>query len=149
MLRRMPTPFPGSDETLPFCILNLFRCTRAYSMDIQLKRAYEEAGAADGYRILVDRVWPRGVSKDKARIDWWPKEVAPSKELRQWFGHDPQRWEGFKESYFAELRQHEEEVGKLLEAARRQRMTLVYASKEERYNNAVALKEYLESLPAP
>jgi uncharacterized protein YeaO (DUF488 family) len=118
-------------------------------MDIQLKRAYEEAGAADGYRILVDRVWPRGVSKDKARIDWWPKEVAPSKELRQWFGHDPQRWEGFKESYFAELRQHEEEVGKLLEAARKQRVTLVYASKEERYNNAAALKEYLESLPAP
>jgi uncharacterized protein YeaO (DUF488 family) len=118
-------------------------------MDIQLKRAYEEANAADGYRILVDRVWPRGVSKDTARIDWWPKKLAPSKELRQWFGHDPQRWEAFKESYFAELRRHEEEVGKILEAARKQRVTLVYASKEKRCNNAVALKEYLESLPAP
>ncbi len=115
-------------------------------MDIQLKRAYEEANAADGYRILVDRVWPRGISKDKAGVDWWLREVAPSKELRQWFGHDPKRWEAFKEGYFAELRQHEEEVGKILEAARKQRVTLVYASKEKRYNNAVALKEYLESL---
>jgi len=114
-------------------------------MDIQLKRIYEPAEPGDGFRVLVDRVWPRGVAKEEARLDAWPKELAPSKELRKWFGHEPDRWDAFKDSYFRELRQQEDRLGEILEMASKARVTLVYASKEERYNNAVALKIFLES----
>lgn len=114
-------------------------------MDIQLKRIYEPAGPEDGFRVLVDRVWPRGVAKEQAKLDAWPRELAPSKELRKWFDHDPDKWEAFKESYFRELRQHKGRLGEILDMAGKARVTLVYASKEERYNNAVALKSFLES----
>jgi uncharacterized protein YeaO (DUF488 family) len=114
-------------------------------MDIQLKRIYDSADPEDGYRVLVDRIWPRGISKDKAKVDLWPKELAPSKELRQWFGHEPDKWPEFKRRYFKELRQQEENLQPLREASQKARVTLVFASKEERYNNAAALKAFLES----
>jgi uncharacterized protein YeaO (DUF488 family) len=114
-------------------------------MDIRTKRIYEPLDPDKGYRVLVDRVWPRGMSRKKARIDSWLKELAPSKELRQWFGHDPAKWEEFRKRYFQELAEHKEELDRLAEKARNGPLTLVYSSRETRYNNAVALKAYLES----
>ena len=116
-------------------------------MDIRTKRVYDPVGENDGYRVLVDRVWPRGLSRDKARIDEWAKELAPSRELRQWFGHDPAKWEAFRQRYFAELARQEGRLQELAEMARSVPLTLVFSSRETRYNNAVALKEYLESGP--
>jgi uncharacterized protein YeaO (DUF488 family) len=113
-------------------------------MAIRLKRAYEKKGGHDGTRVLVDRVWPRGVRKQEAGIDQWLKEIAPSTPLRKWFGHDPDKWPEFKKRYFRELDQNELMVEKLFEMNRKGAVTLVFASKNEKYNNAVALKEYLE-----
>jgi len=113
-------------------------------MDIRIKRAYEDPAAEDGTRILVDRLWPRGLSKEKAKIDDWPKEIAPSDELRRWYGHDPEKWDEFCSRYFDELQDRPEQVEKLREQARQGRVTFVFSSKEEKLNNAVALKEYLE-----
>jgi uncharacterized protein YeaO (DUF488 family) len=114
-------------------------------VQIWLKRAYEKPGPQDGTRILVDRLWPRGISKEKANIDVWLKEIAPSNALRKWYGHDPDKWEEFKSRYECELNTHgNEEVGKLLEMARKGRVTLVYSAKEQRFNNAEALKEYIK-----
>ena len=114
-------------------------------MDIRIKRAYEEPSEDDGTRILVDRLWPRGISKQNARIDFWPKQVAPSNELRRWYGHDPERWEEFKERYFAELEAGPEGLEELRQRARGGVVTFVYSSKERELNNAVALREYLRS----
>jgi uncharacterized protein YeaO (DUF488 family) len=115
-------------------------------MEIKIKRAYESPSDSDGCRILVDRLWPRGISKEKAKIDFWPKELAPSTELRHWYGHDPEKWSEFKSRYFAELDANPELVKELLEYVRKGAVTFVYSSKEQRLNNAVALKEYVESL---
>ena len=112
---------------------------------IHLKRAYEPAAAADGSRILVERLWPRGLSKEKARIDAWPKEVAPSPELRKWFDHRPERWDEFRSRYFAELDALPEAVARLRVEIASGPTTFVFASREEQLNNAVALKEYLEA----
>ena len=114
-------------------------------MDIALKRVYEKPEEADGCRILVERLWPRGLSKDKAAIDFWSRETAPSTELRRWFQHDPDRWAEFKRRYFAELRDHPDALVPILEHLRDGRVTFVFASRETRYNNAVALKEYVET----
>ena len=116
-------------------------------MTIRLKRAYEDPSDDDGLRILVDRLWPRGISKEDARIDFWPKEIAPSNELRKWYGHDPDKWEEFKERYFAELGEGPEGLDELLERIRGSEgpVTFVYSSKERELNNAVALREYVES----
>ncbi len=114
-------------------------------MQIWTKRAYEAPGAEDGVRILVDRLWPRGVSKADAKIDLWPKEVAPSTDLRKWYHHDPEKWEAFKARYFAELDQGPEGLDELLERVRSGRVTFVYGSKETRLNNAEALREYVRS----
>jgi uncharacterized protein YeaO (DUF488 family) len=111
---------------------------------IQLKRAYQPSAEADGHRILVDRLWPRGVSKKEAHIDFWMKSLAPSDELRQWFGHKPEKWREFKQRYFDELDRMPAEVGELLNEARRGTVTLIFAARDETHNNAVALKEYLE-----
>lgn len=111
---------------------------------ISLKRVYETPLASDGCRILVERLWPRGLSKRAARIDVWAKQVAPSTELRRWFNHDVGKWPEFKRRYFKELRAREEEVELILERLRAGRVTFVFASRESRFNNAVALKEYLE-----
>jgi len=118
--------------------------TRSVEMSIHLKRAYDEPSENDGYRVLVDRVWPRGVSKEDADLDEWMKDAAPSPDLRKWFGHDPEKWEEFKRRYFKELDKKPESLKPLVQRAKKGRITLVYGSKEERYNNAVALKEYLE-----
>jgi len=111
---------------------------------IWIRRAYEAPGRNDGYRVLVDRLWPRGVAKDGARIDEWPREVAPSTELRRWFGHDPARWLEFRDRYRQELMGHADLVEGLLGRARQGRVTLVYGARDEAHNQAVVLREYLE-----
>lgn len=115
---------------------------------IKIKRVYEEPGAGDGMRILVDRLWPRGISKERARIEDWRKDLAPSTPLRKWFGHDPAKWKGFRARYRAELRRSGQ-IDALKELARlsRQRtVTLVYGAADEKHNQAVALKEFLDEL---
>jgi len=114
-------------------------------MAITLKRAYDPPAKGDGTRILVDRLWPRGIKKDNARIDLWLKDAAPSSALRAWFAHDPAKWRTFKARYFKELEDNPDVVTVLLHQARNADITLVYAARETRYNNAVALKAYLET----
>ena len=118
---------------------------RDNSMTVKLKRAYEAAGSEDGFRILVDRLWPRGISKNEARIDLWLKEIAPSAELRKWFGHDPAKWADFCNRYFHELDNNPEALDELIAHTRRGTVTLVYGAKDQEHNDAVVLKEYLQS----
>lgn len=113
-------------------------------MPILLKRVYELPDQNDGYRVLVERLWPRGLSKAQAHIDLWLKDAAPSTTLRKWFGHDPKKWHEFKRQYFSELAQSPALLEEIRVRAKAARVTFVYASKEECYNNAVALKEYVE-----
>lgn len=113
-------------------------------MAIQLKRAYEKPAKSDGFRVLIDRLWPRGVRKEDLKLDQWLKELGPSTELRKWFGHDPEKWEEFRKRYFRELDAHPEEIRQLREKMHDGPLTLVFGSKEERFNDATALKEYLE-----
>jgi len=113
-------------------------------MRIRLKRAYDDPARDDGSRVLVDRLWPRGVSREDAHLDEWMKEIAPTSDLRRWFGHDPDKWKEFKRKYFKELDDREELVRKLLDMAAERTLTLVYGAKDEEHNNAVALKKYLE-----
>jgi uncharacterized protein YeaO (DUF488 family) len=110
-----------------------------------IKRVYEPPERSDGRRILVDRLWPRGLSKAVAAIDFWAKDVAPSHELRRWYGHVPEKWPEFKRRYFAELDVNSEGVTRLRVHMGRGKVTLLFGSKETRLNNAAALKEYLES----
>lgn len=112
-------------------------------MSIRLKRAYESPSESDDYRILVDRLWPRGLSKQKARFDYWLKEIAPSAELRRWFNHDPEKWNEFKKRYFRELDSRPEIVDQLLHFVRKGDVTLVFSARDESHNDAVALREYL------
>jgi uncharacterized protein YeaO (DUF488 family) len=114
-------------------------------MSIRLKRVYESPDPHDGFRILVDRLWPRGVSKSAAHIDLWLKEVTPSTPLRKWFGHDPAKWADFRERYFSELRSNPEAVEQLNEQVHRGVVTLVYAARDPEYNHAVVLRQYLEN----
>ena len=111
---------------------------------IRVKRAYDNRSGDDGERILVDRLWPRGIPKERAGIDLWLKEVAPTTELRTWYGHDPARWEVFRRRYRAELAGKRDLIRILKEKSERGTITLVYSSREEMRNNAVALKMYLE-----
>lgn len=115
-------------------------------MEIKIKRVYEKPAAGDGFRILVDRLWPRGMSKEQAEIDFWARGLSPSTELRQWYGHDASKWSEFKERYFAELKGNPQLLNELLEYLGRGIVTFVYSSKEQRLNNAVALKEYVTLL---
>ena len=110
---------------------------------IRLKRAYEPPATGDGHRVLVDRLWPRGVSKSDAAIDDWLKALAPSTDLRKWFGHAPDRWEEFRKRYRAELTGHDNELDRLRDAARNGTVTLVYAARDETHNDAVVLREVL------
>jgi uncharacterized protein YeaO (DUF488 family) len=110
---------------------------------VSIKRAYEPPGPGDGTRILVDRLWPRGVTKTDAQIAQWMKEIAPSTELRKWFGHDPERWEEFRRRYRAELAQKRELMAELRALARKGRLTLVYSAHDEAHNQAVVLREAL------
>lgn len=115
-------------------------------MTISLKRIYEPMGEQDGYRVLVDRLWPRGISKKDAAIDLWLKESAPSTALRQWFNHEVAKWETFKVRYFAELNAKRPYLQPLIEAAHAGKLTLIYSSRDMEHNQAVALREYLETL---
>jgi len=111
---------------------------------IRIKRVYDPVGHDYGRRVLVDRLWPRGVAKDEARIDEWLKEVAPSDELRKWFGHDPAKWEEFRTRYRQELKPHGELLERLRSEARKGTVTLLFAAKDVEHNNAVVLKEMLD-----
>lgn len=111
---------------------------------IVVKRIYEPPSHDDGMRVLVDRLWPRGVSKKNARLDAWMKEIAPSDALRQWFDHDPKRWPSFKRRYATELKHHADMVAELRAHAAKGRLTLVFAAKDEQHNNAVALHDFLK-----
>lgn len=114
--------------------------------EIRTKRVYLPADADDGSRVLVDRLWPRGVRRDRAVIDEWFKDLAPSSELRRWFGHAPERWDAFRHHYLAELLTKDDALEPLRALIRtRQRITLLFAAKEELHNNAVVLAEYLRS----
>ena len=110
---------------------------------VRTKRVYEPPDANDGFRVLIDRLWPRGLSHDKARVDLWLKEIAPSAELRKWFGHEPERWSEFKRRYFEELDRNTELVAELRSQLGKRAATLLYAAKDPDYNNAVCLAEYL------
>jgi uncharacterized protein YeaO (DUF488 family) len=112
---------------------------------IQCKRVYEETSREDGTRVLVDRLWPRGVSKEEAALDDWCKDVAPSDALREWFDHDPEKWDEFCRCYHEELDKKDQIVGQLREKAEDDPLTLVYAAKDHEHNNAVALKAYLQN----
>lgn len=114
-------------------------------MDIRVKRVYEAPSPEDGVRVLVDRLWPRGLSKEKAGVDLWLKEVAPSTELRKWFGHAPEKWEAFQERYRQELRQQPEALQRLSELLDQGRVTLLFGAKETRFNDAVALRAFVLS----
>ena len=115
-------------------------------MTIRIKRVYDEPDENDGRRILVDRLWPRGLSNQAARVDLWLKEISPSTELRHWYGHDPAKWREFKARYSEELAADQSAVERLLAEVRAGTVTLLYSSREQKLNNAVALKEYIQSL---
>jgi uncharacterized protein YeaO (DUF488 family) len=122
----------------------LVTVTKEESMVIKLKRAYEAPEPSDGFRVLVDRLWPRGVSKKSACIDLWLKEIAPSAVLRKWFDHDPLKWTEFRNRYFQELDSNLVAIEQLRRHAQDGVVTLVYGAKDQEHNDAVALKEYLE-----
>ena len=110
---------------------------------IGVKRVYDEPAASDGRRILVDRLWPRGLTKEKAKIDYWAKDISPSNELRKWYGHEPAKWDEFRKRYFAELDRNAPGVDALIEAVGKGPASFVYSSTERTINNAEALKLYL------
>ncbi len=110
---------------------------------IRIERIYN-ASKSGGFRILVDRLWPRGLRKDEVKVDLWMKEIGPSNELRKWFGHDPNKWNEFRKKFFQELDQKKELVDQIITMARKGDVILLYGAKDEEHNNAVALKEYLE-----
>ncbi len=114
-------------------------------MPVRIQRVYETPSGEEGYRVLIDRLWPRGLRKDQVRFDVWLKELAPSTELRRWFGHEPAKWEEFKRRYFAELDAQPEAVAELARRAAEGTVTLLFGAKAERFSNAAALKEYLEA----
>ncbi|MFZ0468012.1 MAG: DUF488 domain-containing protein [Thiogranum sp.] len=117
-------------------------------MKIQIKRAYEPPSPGDGSRVLVDRVWPRGITRESLQVDAWLKDLAPSTALRKWFAHEPEKWKAFKQRYFKELDEHPEEIRKLVQRAAAGRLTLVYAARNEKFNNAAAMKKYIERMMA-
>ena len=113
-------------------------------MNIRIKRVYEEPDKDDGVRILVDRLWPRGLTKEKARVDLWLKEIAPSTELREWFDHDPKKWKGFRGRYETEIRHKDDLIKVLKQKAREGTITLIYGTRDEKHNEALVLKHILE-----
>jgi uncharacterized protein YeaO (DUF488 family) len=114
---------------------------------LKVKRVYESRSDGDGFRILVDRLWPRGLRKDEAGVDLWLKDIAPSAELRRWFGHDPQKWEEFGRRYRDELDRNSDAVEALRQAiAGKDKVTLLYAARDDKHNNAVALRDFIEGM---
>jgi uncharacterized protein YeaO (DUF488 family) len=112
-------------------------------MDVRLKRAYDPAATSDGYRVLIDRIWPRGVTREQVHLTEWARELAPSTELRRWFGHDPARFSEFRRRYTEELEAHEDKLRDLRRLAREGRVTLVYGARDTEYNDAVVLADVL------
>jgi uncharacterized protein YeaO (DUF488 family) len=112
-------------------------------MDLRSKRIYAPAATQDGFRILVDRLWPRGCSKERAALDLWLKEVAPSPSLRRWFGHEPERWDEFRIRYIEELAAHPQHVAPIIEHAKSGRVTLLFGAKDETRNHALLLADYI------
>jgi uncharacterized protein YeaO (DUF488 family) len=112
-------------------------------VSVQLKRVYDAPAKSDGRRVLVDRIWPRGLTKREAHVDEWLKEIAPSTKLRKWFAHDPARWKEFKKRYAAELDEQRDQVEHLARAAKQRTVTLLFGAKDTEHNNAVALKDYI------
>ena len=110
---------------------------------MRIKRIYDQPDKEDGTRILVDRLWPRGLTREKARIDLWLKNIAPSNELRKWFGHDPEKWTEFRKRYHDELKKNDEQVSLLKDRMKKGEVTLVYSASDKEHNQAVALKEFL------
>ena len=117
--------------------------------NVKLKRAYEPASPGDGERILVDRLWPRGVRKSELKVDDWMKDIAPSSGLRGWFGHDPDRWDEFQRRYWRELSDHAEMLTDLRRRARQRAITLIYSARDETHNDAVVLRKAILGRPAP
>ncbi|MFA6119250.1 MAG: DUF488 domain-containing protein [Parachlamydiales bacterium] len=115
-------------------------------MGLNIKRAYEKPQKNDGIRILVDRLWPRGLSKKNAKIDIWLKDIAPSSELRKWFGHDPIKWIEFKKKYIKELKNNKTSVSELELEIKKGKVTLIYGAKDTEHNNAVVIKDFLEKI---
>lgn len=114
---------------------------------IVLKRIYEPYSKEDGFRILVDRLWPRGISKERAKLDLWPKEVAPSTELRKWFDHDPKKWVEFKEKYRKELKDKQEYLEEIMDASKKHKVvTILYGARDEVHNEAVVILEVLKKM---
>lgn len=113
---------------------------------IKIKRVYKKPEKDDGQRILVDRLWPRGISKNQAKIDIWLKEIGPSNNLRKWFGHDPKRWAEFQKRYRAELHKKTDLLDEIVKQSKKGLVTLVYGAKDETHNQAVVLKDYLEQI---
>jgi uncharacterized protein YeaO (DUF488 family) len=117
--------------------------TRIPANNVKLKRAYDPPAANDGTRILIDRLWPRGVTKKRAAIDQWMKDIAPSTELRKWFRHDPARWDKFRRRYAKEVHQHADLLDQLRSLARQGPITLVYSAHDEKHNDAVELRDLI------
>jgi|ERR1043166_5451832 uncharacterized protein YeaO (DUF488 family) len=113
-------------------------------MSIKLKRVYETPDQADGTRVLVDRLWPRGLTKEKASLDLWLKEIAPSHELRKWFGHDPEKWRSFRIRYQSELKRHTDELKLIKDKASEGMVTLLYGARDREHNEAIVLKQLLD-----
>jgi uncharacterized protein YeaO (DUF488 family) len=118
---------------------------RSTGRDVRAKRVYEPADPHDGYRVLIDHVWPRGVSRERAQLGEWARELAPSDELRRWFGHDPERFPEFRARYRDELSRHADELARLRARAAEGPLTIVYAARDEQHNNGVVLAELLRS----
>ncbi len=111
---------------------------------LKIKRIYDPPLPGDGKRILIDRLWARGIKKEDARVDEWIKDISPSTELRKWFGHDPAKWGEFKKRYLSELRDKKEILDRIKNEAKGKTVTLIYSARDEKHNNAVAMKEFLE-----
>lgn len=114
-------------------------------MSIAIKRVYEPAAPSDGFRILIDRIWPRGLTKDQTHIDLWLKDLAPSTALRKWFNHDPSKWEEFRTKYLSEIESHPDEIALVRKHIKQGLVTLVYAAKDTEHSNAAVLKEYFQN----
>ena len=136
--------FPGDGDDCGKATDTKYSARRAVSIMFKLKRVYDEPSPDDGFRVLVERLWPRGVSKERAGLDLWLKDVAPSPELRKWFNHDPARWKEFQKRYTAELKGKEGAVHVLREKAKSGNVTLVYAAHDEEHNGALVVKRFLE-----
>lgn len=132
------------NSALILCLMVYTKCSQIMEKKIAIKRVYENPEKSDGFRVLIDRLWPRGLTKEKAKVDLWLKEISPSTELRKWFGHDAEKWKEFQKRYTAELREHKEAIKALKDKISEGKVTLVYGARDEAHNDAVVLHQLLE-----